>query len=308
MNFNFVKHRKKFFLLTIITFLIGFGSLFMQGLNLGIDFVSGTRVDVSHTETLSSEQLEKDFESIGGLKPSSITLAGDNNETGVIRFAEPLDKDQIASVKEYFKEKYEVDPNVSTVSPQVGRELAQNAFFGTLIASIGIIIYLSVRFEWLKGLATVVAMLHDAIFAIMVFSIFQLEVDITFIAALLTIVGYSVNDTIVTFDRIRENTKAVKNLETFEQITEIVNTSIKQTLVRSINTVITVLLAALALLIFGSEAIRTFSLALVIGLFAGTYSSLFIAAQLWAIWKFKQVEYRKKHPKVEEEDDEEEWV
>src|SRR5699024_1751731 len=139
----------------------------------------------------------------------------------------------------------------------------------------------TIRFEFLQGLAAIVALLHDAFFMIAVFSLLRIEVNVIFIAAVLTIVGYSINDTIVVFDRIRENMKLSKRIKGFSDLAKIVNQSINQTLSRSINTVLTTTLAALALLIFGSESIRSFAFALTIGLVAGTYSSIFIAAQLW---------------------------
>nr|WP_246055112.1 protein translocase subunit SecF [Pseudalkalibacillus caeni] len=295
IDFDFVKHRKKFFMFSLILFVLGAIVLGVFGLNLGIDFSSGTRVDVQAGQSLTVEEVNNEFEELG-LDPEEVTLAGDNNEIGVARFIGVLSKDEIAEVKSYFNEKYGSEPNISTVSPQVGKELAKNAFIAVVIASIGIIIYVAIRFEWLQGLAAIVALFHDAFLIIAVFSILQLEVNITFIAAVLTIVGYSINDTIVTFDRIRENMKFEKKVKTFEDIARIVNASLVQTLARSINTVLTVIFAAAALMIFGGEAIRTFSIALLIGLVAGTYSSLFIASQLWAVWKGKQLEKKRFKP------------
>lgn len=142
------------------------------------------------------------------------------------------------------------------------------------------------------GLAAIVALLHDAFFIIAFFSLTRLEVDLTFIAAILTIVGYSINDTIVTFDRIRENMKKFKS-KTFEDLKFIVNLSLRETLTRSLNTIITVIIAVAALLIFGSDSILNFSIALLVGLIAGTYSSIFIASQLWLVWKGKQLERKR---------------
>jgi len=158
-----------------------------------------------------------------------------------------------------------------------------------VIAAIGIIIYVTVRFEAKMAIAAILALLHDAFFVIAVFSITRLEVDITFIAAILTIVGYSINDTIVTFDRMRENMEKKKRLRTSEEIKDIVNSSLRQTLGRSVNTVLTVVITVIALLIFGSNSIWNFSFALLIGLISGTYSSVFLAAQLWYGWKNKEL-------------------
>ncbi len=158
-----------------------------------------------------------------------------------------------------------------------------------LIASIGIIIYVTIRFELPMAIAAIASLLHDAFFMIAFFSITRLEVDLNFIAAVLTIVGYSINDTIVTFDRMRENMHKKKRLKTFQDILDVVNVSIRQTLTRSLNTVFTVLICVIALLIFGSEPIRNFSIALLVGLLVGVYSSVFIAASLWVVMKGKEL-------------------
>lgn len=293
ITFDFVKHRNKFFIFSIVFLVFGIVTLSTLGLNLGTDFTSGSRVEITGKGPLSEEKIKDQFNDIG-LDANEITFAGDHREIAVVLFGDVLSQQEIAEVKKHFSAEYGAEPNVSTVSPQVGRELAKNAFISILIAFLGIIIYVAIRFEWMQGLAAIVALAHDAFFMVALFSIFRIEVDITFIAALLTIVGYSINDTIVTFDRIRENMKREKKVKTFEQIAHIVNKSLLQTLTRSINTVLTVIFAAAALALFGAEAIRPFSIALVIGLLLGTYSSLFIAAQLWAVWKGKQLKKKRK--------------
>ena len=154
-----------------------------------------------------------------------------------------------------------------------------------IYASIGIIIYVSLRFEWRMGLSSVLALLHDVFIIVAIFSLFRIEVDLTFIAAVLTIVGYSINDTIVTFDRVRENLQKVKVITTTEQIDDIVNRSIRQTMTRSINTVLTVIVVVVAILFFGAPTIFNFTLALFIGLISGVFSSIFIAVPLWGIMK-----------------------
>lgn len=292
-KWDFVKHRKKFFVLSGVLVVVGVILLATFRLNLGIDFASGTRVQILSENSLTSEEVKEELTSIG-FEPKDVLLAGDNNEVAVARYLDSFTQSEVAEIKSYISDKYGSEPNVSTVSPMVGQELAINAFFAILIASIGIVIYVTIRFEWLFALAAIIALLHDAFFMVAFFSIVRLEVDITIIAAVLTIVGYSINDTIVTFDRIRENLKKKKKVKTFEELADIVNKSLQQTFLRSINTVITVVFAVIGLLIFGSESITNFSLALLVGLIAGTYSSLFIAAQLWLIWKYKQMSKPKK--------------
>lgn len=293
-NVDFLKHRKKFFMLSTILVIAGIVILVVFRLNLGIDFASGTRVEVQAEKSLTTQQVNDEMEKLG-LEADDIVLAGNNNEIAVARFIGVLDQQKIAEVKSHFQELYGMDPNISTVSPTVGKELARNAMYGILIASIGIIIYVAIRFEFYMALASIVALLHDAFFIIAFFSITRLEVDITFIAAVLTIVGYSINDTIVTFDRIRELYKK-KKVKTVEDLQLIVNRSLQQTFTRSVNTVMTVVIAVIALMIFGSASITNFSIALLVGLVSGTYSSLFIAAQLWLIWKGKQLTKKKDVP------------
>lgn len=287
-KFDFVKLRNKFFILSGLLITTGLAVLFIFKLNLGIDFVAGTRVEVMSENTLTAEEISQKLEDIN-LESSNIVLGGDNFDRATIRYAEDLSQQDIALVKDTFKEEYGIDPNVSTVSPIVGKELAKNAMISVAIAAIGIVLYVTIRFEWAMAVGSIVALLHDAFFIIAIFSLTRLEVDLTFIAAVLTIVGYSINDTIVTFDRMREIAISKKKLKSEEDIAAVVNVGLRQTLVRSLNTVLTVVITVVALLIFGADSIRNFSIALLIGLVAGTYSSIFIAAQLWYVFKVREL-------------------
>ncbi|MFC3883054.1 protein translocase subunit SecDF [Bacillus songklensis] len=284
---DFVKYSKVFFTFSIVVTILGILSLAIFKLNLGIDFASGTRVEIPANEAISAQEVKQELKQLH-LEPKDVVIAGNNNDTGIARFIGVLSKDEIGELKTHFKEKYGNEPNVSTVSPTVGRELARNALIAVLIASVGIIIYVSVRFELYMALAAVIALLHDAFFMISFFSFSRLEVDLTFIAAVLTIIGYSINDTIVTFDRMREHMKTDK-VKTREDLVYIVNRSLRETFTRSVNTVLTVIFTVIALIFFGSEAILNFSIALLVGLLLGVYSSLFIAAQLWLVWKAKSL-------------------
>ncbi|MEC2076749.1 protein translocase subunit SecDF [Metabacillus fastidiosus] len=292
---DFLKHRKKFFALSGIIMIAGIASLLIFKLNLGIDFSSGTRIDIMSNETLTTEQVKADFKKLN-IKDTNVVLSGDKTDAAV-RMVGVLKQDEIAQLKSYFKEKYGSEPNVSTVSSTVGKELARNALIGVLIASVGMIIYVSIRFEFYMALASIAALLHAAFIIIAFFSFTRLEVEVTFIAAVLTVIGYAINDTIVTFDRIRE-LMAKRRVRTVADLEAIVNRSLQQTFTRSVNTVLTVVFAVIAILIFGSESIQNFSIALLVGLIAGVYSSIFIAAQLWLIWKGKQLE-KKQDVKVE---------
>ncbi len=287
-RFNFAKHRKKFFTLSAVILTAGIIVLAVFRLNLGIDFTSGTRMQVLAEKTITTEEIQENLEAVN-LESNDIVISGDDQNVAVVRYSEDLNKEKIAKLKTQFKNEYGAEPSISTVSPVIGKELAKNAMIALAIAAVGIIIYVSLRFEWRMAVASVIALLHDAFFIIAFFSLTRLEVDITFIAAVLTVVGYSINDTIVTFDRIRENLHKKRRLKTVEDIEEVVNKSLRQTMGRSVNTVITVVFTVIALLIFGSESILNFSIALLVGLIAGTYSSVFIATQLWLVMKKKEL-------------------
>lgn len=286
-KWDFTSKRNFFFIFSSAVTVAGIIILLVFKLNLGIDFASGARIEVQSDHKLTTEQVEKDFASLG-MEPDTVVLSGEKSNIGVARFVGVPDKETIAKVKDYFKDKYGSEPNVSTVSPTVGKELARNALYAVAIASIGIIIYVSIRFEYKMAIAAIVSLLYDAFFIVTFFSITRLEVDVTFIAAVLTIVGYSINDTIVTFDRVREHMKKRKP-KTFADLSHIVNLSLQQTFTRSVNTVLTVVIVVITLLIFGASSITNFSIALLVGLLTGVYSSLYIAAQIWLVWKGKEL-------------------
>ncbi|WP_046173933.1 protein translocase subunit SecDF [Domibacillus indicus] len=289
---DFVKPHKKLFAFSAVAIIAGMIVLAVFRLNLGIDFSSGSRLELLADQPLTEQAVEAELDKLG--YDVNVTLGGDNQNIASARFDEALTQQEIAKVKSSLDKKFGAEPNISTVSPVVGKELAKNAVKALAIAAVGIILYVAFRFELYMGIASVLALLHDVFFIIAFFSLTRLEVDITFIAAVLTIVGYSINDTIVTFDRIRENLTKIKKITAPEQLDGIVNKSIRQTLARSVNTVLTVVIAVIALIILGSTSILNFSIALLVGLIGGAYSSIFIAAQLWLIWKKKELKKKGK--------------
>ncbi|APT50375.1 MULTISPECIES: protein translocase subunit SecDF [Bacillus] len=297
-KWDFVSKRKGFMIFSVAITIAGIIVLSIFKLNAGIDFASGTRVDIQSDHKLSTAQIEQDFQKLD-LDTDSVVLSGQKENQAAARFVGVPNKEKIAEVKDYFKDKYGAEPNVSTVSPTVGKELARNALYAIIIASIGIIIYVSIRFEYKMAIAAIASLLYDAFFIVAFFSITRLEVDVTFIAAILTVIGYSINDTIVTFDRVREQMKKRKP-KTVEDLSYIVNLSLQQTFTRSINTVLTVVIVVIALLIFGSASITNFSTALLVGLLTGVYSSLYIAAQIWLMWKGREL---KKTAKIDTDQD-----
>ncbi|MDT0670834.1 protein translocase subunit SecDF [Staphylococcus chromogenes] len=294
---DFMKLAKPLFALSGLIIAAGIIILFIFKLNLGIDFTAGTRIDAESNHALKQADVEKKMDSIG-LKPDQLSIGGNNDTKASMQFKHDLSKEEVSKVKSTIKDEFGHEPTVNTVSPVIGQELAKNAMLAVLLASIGMIIYISLRFEWRMGISSIISLLHDAFMIIAVFSLFRLEVDITFIAAVLTIIGYSINDTIVTFDRVREMLRKVKVITKEEEINYIVNSAIRQTLTRSINTVLTVVVVVVALLIFGASSIFNFSLALLIGLVSGVFSSIFIAVPLWGILKKRELRKSDNHKLV----------
>ncbi|MDM5234630.1 protein translocase subunit SecDF [Lysinibacillus pakistanensis] len=287
-RFDFVHNRKKFYTFSLAILVAGIVVLGIFRLNLGIDFTKGTRVQIEADQTLVKEEVSKYLDSID-FPSEDIVLTGEKSNSAVIRYNHDLSQAEILKFKKEAGKKYGHEPGVSTVSPTVGKELAKNAIKALSLAAIGIIIYVAVRFEWRMGVGAVVSLLHDVFLIVAVFSFMRLEVDITFIAAVLTIVGYSINDTIVTFDRMRENLDRYDTIKDREVLADIVNKSLRQTMGRSVNTVLTVIIVTVSLLILGAPSIQNFSIALLVGLITGMYSSICIAAQIWYSLKIREM-------------------
>lgn len=287
-NFDYVKGSKIAYAFSIILTIAGIISILALGLNYAVDFRSGSNVDITVSKAITTEQI-KPIVSDLGIDTTDVHITTGADRVNV-RFSNVLDENQESKFKQEFtKLDSTASYEVNTVDPEMAKELERNAIYAVLIASIGIMIYVAIRFEWRFGLAAVIALFHDAFVVISVFSIFRLEVNLTFITAVLTIVGFSINDTIVIFDRIRENMRFAKKT-TKADLREVVNRSLAQTMTRSLNTTFTVFVASLCLFIFGGESIRMFSLAMVIGTLFGAYSSIYIAAPLWLVLKGKQTE------------------
>lgn len=288
IRFDFIKHSKKFFWFSGVMTLIGIISLLVFNLNYGVDFKAGTNMDItvgqSITQSESIELLKQ-----AGFEDVTPTVGGTNNDRVSARFDEVLNQDQVNAVKQAFTGKYgdKASFEVNVVSPDMAQELGKKAIYAIIIASAAIMLYVIIRFEWRFSLAAIIAILYDAFFVVTLFSVFRLEVDLPFIAAVLTTIGYSINDKIVIFDRIRENLRFGK-YKTKEQLAEMVNASIWQTMARNVYTVVAVLIVAICLFLFGSESIKLFALAKIIGLASGAYSSICIASTIWFILKNRQ--------------------
>ncbi|CAI6082462.1 protein translocase subunit SecF [Cohnella sp. JJ-181] len=283
-DIDWIKWSKPFFIASLVVVLIGILSLSIRGLNYGIDFQSGTSVDIAITKPVNGDDV-KAFLEKEELGEYHLTTAAERLS---IRFKAALNEEQQSKLESDFKSKFDDKASFekNIVDVEIAKEQQTNALRGILIASLGIIIYIAIRFEWRYAISSVIALLYDAFIVITLFSIFHLEVNLPFIVAVLTIIGYSINDTVVIFDRIRENMRFAK-VKSEADLAKVVNDSITQTLTRSINTVITVAFAAVCLFVFGSESIKMFSLAMIFGLISGAYSSIFIASPLWFWMKRK---------------------
>ena len=278
----------KFFALFSIIVIVAAGILFaFKGMNLGIDFRAGSDITISTTD-VKEKELRSDLKE---LELDEVSIDINASETD-IRISNELKEDEISKVESYFLDKYNASTDIGVVSNIVKQDLVKNAVFSIIISLIAIIIYVSFRFKFSYGISSVICLIHDSFMMIAGVILLRTEVNSMFIAAILAIIGYSINNTIVVFDRVREKMKKDDKPKTKEELKDIVNQSIKETMARSIYTSLTTLLPVVALLIMGSRDILTFNVAMIIGLIAGTYSSLLIAPALFV--KF----YAKNKPKV----------
>lgn len=292
---DFLKNRKIFAGVSIIIILVGAVTIGFCGLNLGIDYRAGTDITISTDKDVTKKQLTSDLKELK-LKSSDITIG---DEETVIRIDDALDGEKVKEVNTYFEDKYEAKVNIGVVSNVVQRELIKNAILSVLLALVGIILYVSFRFKFSYAVSGVVALIHDVLIMIALFGIFNIEVSSMFIAALLAIIGYSINDTIVTFDRVREKLKENDEEKlSYDEFYKLCNTSIQETFARTVNTTITTLIPVITLIILGSKEILSFNLAMLIGLIAGTYSTIFIATALFLILEKKNLGKPKKVKRV----------
>ena len=294
-----VKNSKIWFGISIALIVIALGSVLFRGLNFGIDFRGGTIINIDLHQTFDTADIKEITDQYD--TDAEITYSGDAQEIVVISTKESLDNDQRSELFEQFKDAYDLEDadllSVDTITASIGSEITRNAVIASLVAIALMLVYITIRFEFYFGLAAVLALVHDVTIVVGVYALFQIQVNSPFIAAILTILGYSINDTIVVFDRIRENER-INGLDDIDRVTDI---SITQTMKRSINTVATTLVAILALYIFGVDAIRNFALPIIVGVLCGCYSSIFVASPLWVVFqkKFSNTRYNQKKRKVE---------
>lgn len=279
MNLKIIKNTKIWFTISIALVIIGLLMFMIKGLNYGIDFTGGTLFQIKFEKSMKISDLNKDLKDMSvkykELESKKIQISEGNVVLIRTNAFEENQKDNFLNDLKVKEGKFKI-LKVDKVGATIGKELKWKAINALLIGSLLIVLYITIRFEFKFAIAAIVALLHDLIIAVGGIALLGYEVNTPFIAAILTILGYSINDTIVVFDRIRENMKKKSN----KDIGELINDSINQVFTRSINTSVTTLLAILAVLIFGGASLRTFITALLIGILSGTYSSIFVASPI----------------------------
>lgn len=304
-GFNFFKYTKPFITLSVIIIFAGIIALGVRGVNLGVEYQAGSDISITTSQDVTKKGLSQDLDKLK-LDRQSITI---NDDEVTIRISDVLDGDKVEEVTNYFEDKYDAKTSIGVISNVVKQELVKNAILSVIIALIGIILYISVRFKFSYAVGGVVSLFHDVLIVCALFAVFHLEVSSMFIVAILTIIGYSINDTIVTFDRIREELSKVdsKKLKKAD-VWEISNRAVCETFVRSLHTFITTLIPIVILIFLGSREILTFNLAMLFGLIVGVYSSIYIATVIFATIEAKSAGKPKKRKPVYTDEYEEKLV
>lgn len=277
-NFNFIKNRKIAYTISAVIILVGLISFIFHGFNFGIDFIGGTLLQLKFDKSVSTAEIRK---VLGEFNLSQSTIQKLSENEFVIR-TENIDSEKRKEILSVLKEKL-ANPEVlrmEAVGPVIGEDLKRSSLYALIFAFIGIILYVTLRFEFKFSIVSILALLHDCLIVLGIFSLLRKEITIQIVAAILTIIGYSVNNTIIILDRLRENIK-FKTRDIFENL---INLSINQTLTRTIFTTLTTIFPILTLYFFGGIILSDFALALLLGMVAGTYSSIFIASPLLIEW------------------------
>jgi len=274
---NFMGKRRLAIILSVVLLAISLSALISKGLNFGIDFTGGTLIEVGYPESVELEPIRTALAD-AGFDSAQVQHFGSSRDV-LVRIAPQADKESAQLSEEALTGLRQLNAAVEMrriefVGPQVGEELTEQGALAMIYALIGILIYIMVRFQWRFAPGAVIALVHDVLIIIGIFALFQFDFDLTVLAALLAVIGYSLNDTIVVFDRIRENFRKMRK----GTPVDIVNTSLNQTISRTLMTSITTLLVLVSLFVFGGEVIHSFALALILGVVVGTYSSIYVAS------------------------------
>ena len=296
--FNIVHNKKIFFTIPIIIIVIGIVSMFIQGFNLDIDFRGGTTINAALGKDFDNQEVSDAIKDVLGYAPSSVQKSGDDGTDVVIKVMhksgqQELDTTQRGELTQALIDKCGIEEaaiSISNVSATIGKELTSQSLLLCIITIALMLIYITIRFEVRSGLAAVLALTHDVLIMLTCYSLFRIPVNTSFIAAILTILGYSINATIIVFDRIREGMRGATKKTV---ISDVVEKSIWSTIGRSINTSVTTLLTIVLLFFIGVPSLKEFTLPLIIGIICGTYSSIFIAGPFWSMWKENSAKARK---------------
>ncbi len=275
---DIIKKRKVFYSISLILIAIGLVFMFTKGLNEGIDFTGGTSIQIKLGKKVSVDEVRNVFEEYD--KAASIVHVGKEQDEIIVKSNKDFDNDYIAEIVEKLSAEFNIEKpeyQAENFEPTMGKEIKKKALLSSLVASLGMLVYITWRFEFKFALAAIIALAHDILITLSIYAIFRIPANNAFIAAILTILGYSINDTIVIFDRIREERK----LNPRESYENIINASIKKSLTRTINTSITTLVSVFVLYLVGVEDVKVLALPLLFGMISGTYSSIFIASPVW---------------------------
>lgn len=283
---SFVKNRMKYLIIPALIIIVGIVTLIARGgFNYDIEFMGGIRMQVNLNQTFDNDELVSLIQEKNNVK---VTIQKSGNGTEAIIKTPPVEEAVKDDIFNTLKEKYSLDDaalmSVSSASASFGQEIQRKTLLFTLLAILCILIYIAFRFEWRSAVMAIVALVVNVLVMASVYAICYIPLNTTFIAAMLTVVGYSINNTIVIFDRIRENMKVVKGKKSYSVI-DTVDKSIAESMGRTINSTITTLITIVLLYIIGVAAIKEFALPLIIGILAGAYSSILIASPFWAVWK-----------------------
>lgn len=286
-TFKIIEKSKLWFAISLVIMITGLVFFMKDGLNYGIDFKGGTLVQINMKQDFNKQDVEKIITKYANDYTTN-TAINEKNETQLEIRSNSLEEGEIQPLFKDIKDKYKLQDkdliSQQTIGPAVGQELRQKAILAFVLANVAMLIYVAIRFEFKFGAAAILAIIHDILITVSVYAIFQIPINSSFIAAILTIAGYSINDTIVIFDRIRENAKKTRRVDS----KEVANISITQTMARSINTTLTTLITIVAVYIF-VPSVREFAFPLTIGIACGAYSSIFIASPLWVIFKNRKI-------------------
>lgn len=288
-NIDFMKPRKFTYALSIVLALLSCYWVFIGGFNYGIDFSGGILMEVKSEKTIDVEQIRKDLSAIN-LDELTLQTLGENNDELIIRTRvnDATDETQriaVAKIKEILGSGYEYR-KVESVGPQVGDELKRDGIIASLIAIFAICLYIWFRFEWQFALGALLGLFHDVFITVGLLAVFKFDISLTTVAAILTLAGYSVNDTVVTYDRIRENLRKYKKMSQYD----LINKSLNDILSRTILTGLTTMFASASLFVFGGEALRSFSFTILWGVIIGTYSSIYISAVFLNIFDLRKTQ------------------